>query len=109
MKALKVISLSVIVALSGCASMDGYNNAAILGGVGAILGSSMTQRNPAVGAALGGGAGYYFGRSMDQRQAAVGVTDCGYSANKTGHDRNGNYSQSARSSRRIAGYKQDCN
>jgi hypothetical protein len=109
MKDLKVISLFAIISLSGCASMDGYSNASILGGVGAILGSAMTQHNPAVGMALGGGAGYYFGRSMDQRQAAVGVTDCGYSANKTGQDYNGSYSQSARSSKRVAGYKQDCN
>jgi hypothetical protein len=109
MKALKVISLFAIISLSGCASMDGYSNASILGGMGAILGSALTQNNPAIGMALGGGAGYYYGRSMDQRQSAIGTTDCGYSANKTGTDHNGNYSQSARSAKRVAGYKQDCN
>lgn len=109
MKALKILLLSAAAALSGCASMDGYDNASILGGMGAVLGSALTQNNPAVGMALGGGAGYYFGRSMDRQQSAIGTTDCGYSANKTGQDYNGNYSQSARSSKRVSGYKQDCN
>jgi hypothetical protein len=59
--------------------------------------------------ALGGAGGYYFGQSLDRRQAAIGVTDCGYSAHKTGQDYNGSYSQNARSSKRVSGYKQDCN
>jgi hypothetical protein len=51
--------------------MVGYNNAAILGGAGAVIGSSVTRNNPAAGAVVGGVGGYYVGRMMDQREAAA--------------------------------------
>lgn len=87
MKVLKIASLTVLISLSGCAGMDMYGNAGILGGIGAIAGSALIQSNPPLGAALGGGAGYYYGRFLDQREAsanrqyyemraAEGRTDC---------------------------------
>lgn len=72
-----VCMCAAIALLSGCATMDGYGpNASILGGAGAVLGSAITQSNPAVGAVLGGVGGYYIGSGIDERRAAEGSTHC---------------------------------
>lgn len=74
MKVLKTgLSMSVLALCVGCA---GIPNSEVLGGLGAVIGSSVTKSNPLLGAAIGGAAGYYGGSVIDQRQSAVGRTDC---------------------------------
>mgnify|MGYP003521924207 CR=1 FL=1 len=86
MKAKYVLSLLVVLALSGCATYGGYGpqvrysygytNATMLGGAGALLGASIANSNPVWGAVALGLGGYYIGQQMDTRQAQVGWTDC---------------------------------
>ena len=103
---------------SGTGVSTGSNqlsNSTVLGAAGAVVGASLTKKS-ALGAVIGGIVGYYSGRALDiheQAQAeeklAIGTTDCGYSAQKSGTDRNGRYQQTANSRKVVAGYKADCN
>ncbi|MEK7118650.1 MAG: hypothetical protein AAB869_03490 [Patescibacteria group bacterium] len=114
--------LLVVMALTGCATTNGYeygggngqvgatgNNGAILGAVGAVLGSVLLKENQILGAVIGGAAGYYGGEILDRRARATGTTVCDYRANKSGSDGNGAYTQGAQSRKVVTGYKADCN
>ncbi|GEM_PF-5156054 len=92
--------------------INGRNTGAVLGGVAGAAAASMTKTTPAVGllmTVVGAVTGGFFGNQYDERAAAVGTTDCGYSAQKSGTDRNGNYYQTAGSHKTVSGYKADCN
>lgn len=97
------------------------NSALTLGTVSAAAAAMVTKGENRLPAVVGAFAlGNYLGFKFDQqeedaRQArfaqamAIGYTNCGYKANKTGKDANGDYSQTARSSKTVPGYKADCN
>lgn len=92
-----------------------FSNATVLGAAGAVAGATLTKKST-LGAVIGGIVGYYSGRALDvheraevEEKLAIGSTDCGYSAQKSGNDRNGSYQQTANSRKIVAGYKADCN
>lgn len=81
MKSFKLVLVLVFALfVTGCAApmqgRYGQNNAGLLGGSGAVLGSALTKSNPVVGAVVGGLTGYYVGQEMDRQSAEQGSTDC---------------------------------
>jgi hypothetical protein len=75
----------IVLLLSGCAGYGGYgyqgrpygyDNASLLGGAGALVGATVTNSHPVLGAVALGLGGYYLGQQLDARQAQIGWTDC---------------------------------
>lgn len=76
--AILILALLSTWSLSGCASLSGTQEGAIIGGAtGAVLGgvignqTGSTARGAIIGAVVGGAAGALIGRQMDQQAAAL--------------------------------------
>lgn len=97
------------------------NSALTLGTIGASAAAIAVKGENQLPAVVGAFAlGHYLGLKIDKQEEAaqqarydqamaIGYTDCTYKASKSGKDANGNYSQTARSGKTVAGYKADCN